>query len=511
MEGEYDDNTLIPVRIETPSLLIYWAKRRGGETIDNNPIAISAKKAYQAMARSGQDTEGRPHALSVDDMIGIIQNMNRPIYIVRQSDGRYLEIVKYTTGSGNKAIAVLEIGDNKDAVYMNGFEGGLYNILVTTFPPDSGKVSEILSKKSNHIVYDAKKDASQRTSGNTVPSVLNDTPFFTEKDTTSSSESQEKNFRKQVRRMETVYDEMGERERLVEENRELAEDVEQLKALVAALRQDKKQMPTLTHGSLATDSSVDAAASWLLDRVGVTHRGNKAELKKRLQEFHGFIATSEDLSWESVMGKAEGIAQWLNDKKAPVIDPFYGNVKSAIREAGLDKQLVESGLTYSVDSKAYELAKGIAENEAKGVKTDAVTLLRLFQEEQVSLSEQNISDVKETLIRHGYTEADAQTVAGRIYELSTNPNVLFETAVSDDPTGKTAAHSALERKMLEKNEAVAEALASIIRDGTTQYQRMEILERVSSAVSTGSRAKTLETGGKSKISAKKSRGEDGRG
>lgn len=97
-------------------------------------------------------------------------------------------------------------------------------------------------------------------------------------------QSRKENVREQVRRMETVYDEMGERERLVEENRELAEDVEQLKALVAALRQDKKQMTTLTHGSLATDSSVDAAASWLLDRAGVTHRGNKAELKKRLIE-----------------------------------------------------------------------------------------------------------------------------------------------------------------------------------------------------------------------------------
>lgn len=177
--GAIYGNTYIPIRINTPACLIYWARERRGEIIDNNPIAMSAEKAYQAMARKGSDTKGRPHMLSVNDMVSIIEGMSDPQYIVYQgANDRYVEVVNYSTSEGRKAFAILEVGDAKDSVYMNGYEGGLYNILVTTYPPDAGKLQDLLKNPSNEIVYDKKKDAPQRTSGSTVPSVLNDTPFF---------------------------------------------------------------------------------------------------------------------------------------------------------------------------------------------------------------------------------------------------------------------------------------------------------------------------------------------
>lgn len=49
--------------------------------------------------------------------------------------------------------------------------------MVTAFFPNKTYISDILNKKSNMVLYDKKKDASQRTSGSTVPSVLNETPF----------------------------------------------------------------------------------------------------------------------------------------------------------------------------------------------------------------------------------------------------------------------------------------------------------------------------------------------
>lgn len=177
--GAYHDNTYIPIRTSTPPMLIYWAKLKMGDVIDNNPIVMSVQKAHQAMAREGMDETGRPHELSVNDMVSIIKKMNDPRYIVYQgSNGRYVEVIDYATEDGRKAFAILEIGDNKDSVYMNGFEGDLYNVLVTTFPPDAGELHKLLNNPKNKVVFDKEKDDSQRTSGSNVPSVLNDSPFY---------------------------------------------------------------------------------------------------------------------------------------------------------------------------------------------------------------------------------------------------------------------------------------------------------------------------------------------
>lgn len=177
--GEYYDNTYIPVRIGTPSTLIYWAKERRNDIIDDNPIAMSTGKAYQAMARAGEDIDGTPHELSPEDVVAIIEKMNEPEYIVYQgSNGRYAEVISYESQNGKKAIAILEIGDYKDKPVINGFESGMYNIFVTTYPPNRGKVAELLENKKNQVIYNKKKDAPRGTSSSTVPSVSNDASFF---------------------------------------------------------------------------------------------------------------------------------------------------------------------------------------------------------------------------------------------------------------------------------------------------------------------------------------------
>ena len=177
--GKYYGNTYIPLRIGTPSVLIYWAEKRRGDIIDNNPIAMSAEKAHQAMARKGQDVYGRPHEQSPDDIIAIVEAMGDPEYIVYQgANGRYVEVVSYDTTEGKKSLAVLEIGDYKPEWTMNGYKNDMYNILVTTYPPDNGVVADLLRNKTNHVIYDKKKDAPRGTPGSNVPSVSNDASFF---------------------------------------------------------------------------------------------------------------------------------------------------------------------------------------------------------------------------------------------------------------------------------------------------------------------------------------------
>ena len=180
-EGTISGDTYFPVRINTPATLIYWAKQRRGDVIDNKPIAMSAEKAYGAMTRQGETGTGRANRLSAEEIVSMVEAMNDPEYIVYQNvNDRYVEVVRFDTKAGDTAFAVIEIGNDKNAIHMNGFEGGLYNILVTTYPPKTGKLKELLNNPNNEVIYDKKKDVSQRSSSSIVPSLLNDTSFFEE-------------------------------------------------------------------------------------------------------------------------------------------------------------------------------------------------------------------------------------------------------------------------------------------------------------------------------------------
>ena len=148
-DGIYYDNSYIPLRRNTPAVLIKAAQSMG-DVVENLPVIMSVKKVRQAM-ETGDFEEGgdRAHNLSEDDMISIVKAMDQPDYIVFQSSNeRFLEIVRYRTGGGGLAIAVIEIGEDRNAPQLNGYKAGRYQILVTAYPPDSYKeVREILQNK----------------------------------------------------------------------------------------------------------------------------------------------------------------------------------------------------------------------------------------------------------------------------------------------------------------------------------------------------------------------------
>lgn len=66
--------------------------------------------------------------------------------------------------------------NNIDYVYMNGYEGGAYNVIVTVYSPDEkDEVDDLISRGT--ILYDKKRNTSQRSSSGFSPSLLNDVPF----------------------------------------------------------------------------------------------------------------------------------------------------------------------------------------------------------------------------------------------------------------------------------------------------------------------------------------------
>ena len=179
---QYRDSTYLPVRINTPQILIDVAASRGAK-IENLPVVMQVEKIRQSMATEeewrAENKTSRAHDLSSDEVISIIKAMDQPKYIVYQTDNeRYVEIVKYKSSKSTEGIAVIEIGEEKNPAALNGYKGGKYQILITAFNPDDGFIDSILNKTSNRVLYPKKKKgSSQRGPGNKVPSHLNDSPF----------------------------------------------------------------------------------------------------------------------------------------------------------------------------------------------------------------------------------------------------------------------------------------------------------------------------------------------
>lgn len=86
---------------------------------------------------------------------------------------------------------------------------------------------------------------------------------------------------------------------LQEESDKLKKDVENLKNLLKLQR-------TVTNGKLFTKTSVNAAASNLMKTFGMTQ--GKEKLAADLNEFYEFVASSEELDWDSVMSAAGKVA-----------------------------------------------------------------------------------------------------------------------------------------------------------------------------------------------------------
>ncbi len=87
---------------------------------------------------------------------------------------------------------------------------------------------------------------------------------------------------------------------------DLQADADKLKSDVANLKELLKLQQTVTHGTVFTKTSVNAAASKLMKTFGMNQ--GKVELATALNEFYRFVASSEDLSWESVMTEAGKVA-----------------------------------------------------------------------------------------------------------------------------------------------------------------------------------------------------------
>ena len=192
--GMLDDGQYIPIRQKSPAMLHAAIKEANKilnlpqDTIDSylksRAMIMQVYKARQAQApESEQFGNSHGHGLTAKQIINIIQKMAKPVHVGYQGkSGRFFEIVHYNADGGKGDVAVFyDLNRYKDPTQTQRYksEDQKYDIAVTLVPLSKNDIKKMVSNSKN-IVFtpDYTKGVPQLTSGNNVPSVLNDTPFY---------------------------------------------------------------------------------------------------------------------------------------------------------------------------------------------------------------------------------------------------------------------------------------------------------------------------------------------
>lgn len=214
-EGELDTG-YIPVARTTPQFYIDVVNEhsKGKTEVMKVPLASSVEHMMQNMEEydgSTYEDDKTPHGLSTDDIITISKEMIHPKYIVLQRNGRYAEVVSFFSEKRKKQVVLSidfaedgEIPKNfKHEQYMNGYNGGYYNIIVTEYEPTDLKSY----LKNNEIVYDRQRmNGKYQVGSGRIVTVTHDTPFIQKDNTTVSDKSQEEALDKKQSKKKNLKD-----------------------------------------------------------------------------------------------------------------------------------------------------------------------------------------------------------------------------------------------------------------------------------------------------------------
>ncbi len=173
--GEYNDNTYIPMRKDTPSVLIASTKGRDTGEILDRPMLIPVGKARQSLTPEGEyyKGDGKGHGLERYQIVSAIRNLDKPKRLFFEKErNRYAALVSYEDSKGNLALIPIDFEQNINPVYLNGYEGGIYNVSVSVFNQED---IDSYANNSDHIEIDIKReDDPQRGSSGSALSHLNE-------------------------------------------------------------------------------------------------------------------------------------------------------------------------------------------------------------------------------------------------------------------------------------------------------------------------------------------------
>ena len=151
--GNYkSNNNYFPVLKHTPEVYKTYCHLDADRS-----FVMARKKAYKAM---------RKHALGVDGLMYVIENLGTPDYIVYQTVGEYAgNYAAIIISEEREIFAAVQLGEYKDAQYAPAGEKGYYNTLITAFYPNEGYLDDNIFISENDVVYDKNEDPLQVASG----------------------------------------------------------------------------------------------------------------------------------------------------------------------------------------------------------------------------------------------------------------------------------------------------------------------------------------------------------
>ena len=124
----------------------------------------------------------------------------------------------------------------------------------------------------------------------------------------------------------SVYDIMGEKERILKENETFKAEIERLKERLKIERQ-------VTHGNYFNENQLGAVAGHLRNIAKSTY--SKEKLVDGLKDVYSFIAHSPELAWEDVFGRCYNIAEEMLQEAKPekMVDDRYKMILKDIRNS----------------------------------------------------------------------------------------------------------------------------------------------------------------------------------
>ena len=233
----------------------------------------------------------------------------------------------------------------------------------------------------------------------------------------------------------SVYDLMGEKERLLKENEKFKAEVERLKE---RLKIERK----VTNGNFFNENQLGAAAGHLRNISRSTI--NKAKLVESLKDVYTFIAHTPELTWEEVFEKCYHIAEDMLAEAKPetMVDDYSKQILDEIRHTriALDhEQKKEAEYIFGKNWNRYFFNRVIISND--GIDIDAKwqewshTYPDIFKEgisDMGMISElydiiNSLRDASETVIEYD-TEEQTRWLAREIYNQYWNVSTIKTTA-----------------------------------------------------------------------------------
>ncbi len=244
-----------------------------------------------------------------------------------------------------------------------------------------------------------------------------------------------KNLQYSDRETESIYDKMGETDRLVKENEKLKADIDRLNERLKIEKQ-------VTHGNHFNENHLNAVAGHLRKIASSTY--SKENLITQLKDVYSYIAQSENLVWDNLFAKCYEVAQNILSEAKPITetDDYAKSILRDIRSKRIslsEAQKQEARYIFGKNYRTSFIGKVMITNDGISLDTQWQEWSQLYPEyfdDSISEADQisalydiydDLKDVSEMVVEYD-TEEQTRWLATEIYNQYWNVSPIRTTA-----------------------------------------------------------------------------------